>query len=89
MHPHSINDQCFRDICRRRRVSGPATVIEAMAAGRKAAVSIDQYLRGERLEGEEPLPRTIGLEDVDSRQIQQARAAEDGSSAHGRESQRF
>jgi NADPH-dependent glutamate synthase beta subunit-like oxidoreductase/2,4-dienoyl-CoA reductase-like NADH-dependent reductase (Old Yellow Enzyme family) len=46
-------------------VSGPATVIEAMAASRKAAFSIDQYLRGERFEDEEPLPHTIGLEDVD------------------------
>jgi NADPH-dependent glutamate synthase beta subunit-like oxidoreductase len=46
-------------------VSGPATVIEAMAAGRKAALSIDKYLRGERLEDEEPLPHTIGIEDVD------------------------
>jgi hypothetical protein len=46
-------------------VSGPATVIEAMAAGRKAAFSIDRYLRGENLEDEEPLPRIIGIEDVD------------------------
>jgi NADH-quinone oxidoreductase subunit F len=46
-------------------VSGPATVIEAMAAGRKAALSIDKYLRGERLEDEIPLPHTIGIEDVD------------------------
>ena len=46
-------------------VSGPATVIEAMAAGWKAAFSIDQYLRGERFEDEEPLFHTIGIEDVD------------------------
>jgi NADPH-dependent glutamate synthase beta subunit-like oxidoreductase len=46
-------------------VSGPASVIEAMAAGRKAAFSIDRYLRGESLEDEEPHPRTIGIEDVD------------------------
>jgi NADPH-dependent glutamate synthase beta subunit-like oxidoreductase len=46
-------------------VSGPATVIEAMAAGRKAAVSIDKYLRGESLEDGEPVPRTIGIEEVD------------------------
>jgi NADH-quinone oxidoreductase subunit F len=46
-------------------VSGPATVIEAMAAGRKAALSIDQYLRGERLEDEASLPRIIGIEEVD------------------------
>ena len=31
-------------------VSGPATVIEAMAAGKKAAVSIHRYLRGESQE---------------------------------------
>lgn len=30
-------------------VSGPATVIEAIVAGKKAAVSIDRYLRGEDL----------------------------------------
>jgi len=30
-------------------VTGPRTYIEAMAAGRKAAVSIDRYLRGENL----------------------------------------
>ena len=46
-------------------VSGPATVIEAVAAGRKSALSIDKYLRGENLEDEEPLPHTIGIEDVD------------------------
>jgi indolepyruvate ferredoxin oxidoreductase alpha subunit len=31
-------------------VTGPATVIEAMAAGRKAAISIDRYLRGQPLD---------------------------------------
>src|SRR4030043_1658424 len=46
-------------------VSGPATVIEAMAAGRKAALSIDKYLRGERLEDEKPLPYNIGVEGGD------------------------
>jgi NADPH-dependent glutamate synthase beta subunit-like oxidoreductase len=30
-------------------VTGPATVIEALAAGRKAAISIDRYLKGESL----------------------------------------
>ena len=30
-------------------VSGPATVIEAMAAGERAAISIDRYLRGQSL----------------------------------------
>ena len=30
-------------------VTGPATVIEAMAAGKKVARSIDEYLKGERL----------------------------------------
>ena len=31
-------------------VSGPATVIEAIASGEKAAISIDRYLKGEPLE---------------------------------------
>jgi NADPH-dependent glutamate synthase beta subunit-like oxidoreductase len=30
-------------------VSGPASVIEAIAAGKRAAISIDRYLRGENL----------------------------------------
>jgi len=35
-------------------VSGPATVIEAIAAGKEAAISIDRYLRGENVrEGRE------------------------------------
>ena len=40
-------------------VTGPATVIQALAAGRKAAKSIDKFLKGEPLdagrEGEEDL----------------------------------
>ena len=31
-------------------VSGPATVIEAIAAGKKAAHYIDRYIRGEHVE---------------------------------------
>jgi len=46
-------------------VSGPATVIEAIAAGRKAALSMDRYLRGESLEEEEPLPCVIRIDEVD------------------------
>jgi heterodisulfide reductase subunit A-like polyferredoxin len=33
-------------------VSGPATVVDAIAAGKRAALSIDQYLRGESLKVE-------------------------------------
>jgi 2,4-dienoyl-CoA reductase-like NADH-dependent reductase (Old Yellow Enzyme family) len=47
-------------------VSGPATVIEAIAAGRKAALSIDKYLRGERLEDDASVPPVIGIEEVDT-----------------------
>jgi NADPH-dependent glutamate synthase beta subunit-like oxidoreductase len=46
-------------------VSGPATVIEAIAAGKRAALSIDQYLRGESLEYGEPVPRIIEIQDID------------------------
>lgn len=43
-------------------VTGPGTIIESMAHGRKAAISIDRFLRGEDLmkerewEGEQPSP---------------------------------
>jgi NADPH-dependent glutamate synthase beta subunit-like oxidoreductase len=46
-------------------VTGPATVIEAIAAGKKAALAIDKYLRGESLDYQEPVPSIIGIEDVD------------------------
>ncbi|MGQ9645297.1 MAG: NAD(P)-binding protein [Thermodesulfobacteriota bacterium] len=49
-------------------VTGPQTYIDAMAAGRKAAISIDRYLRGEDLranrEGEGPQKEFIQI-DVD------------------------
>lgn len=46
-------------------VSGPATVIEAIAAGKKAAIFIDRYLNGLSLEYDEEIPRTIDLDDLD------------------------
>jgi NADPH-dependent glutamate synthase beta subunit-like oxidoreductase/2,4-dienoyl-CoA reductase-like NADH-dependent reductase (Old Yellow Enzyme family) len=46
-------------------VTGPATVIEAIAAGKKAALAIDKYLRGESLDYQEPVPSIISIEDVD------------------------
>ena len=45
--------------------TGPATVIEAIAAGRKAAAAIDRFLSGQAMDEEEPAPRIIGIEDVD------------------------
>jgi len=42
-------------------VTGPATAVEAIAAGRRAALAIDQYLRGEPLaKTEKPLNITKG-----------------------------
>jgi len=57
-------------------VSGPATAIEAIAAGRQAAASIHRHLQGEELAGPaEGLP-VVPLEDVDLRRARkQARAA--------------
>lgn len=37
-------------------VSGPSSVVEAIASGKKAATSIDRYLRGEDLEVEREIP---------------------------------
>lgn len=39
-------------------VTGPKTVIEAIAAGKKAAIAIDKYLRGSPIEWETRLPST-------------------------------
>jgi NADPH-dependent glutamate synthase beta subunit-like oxidoreductase len=46
-------------------VTGPSTVVEALAAGRRAALSIDRYLHGASLE-EWPVPTTIPYEAVDA-----------------------
>lgn len=46
-------------------VTGSATVIEAIAAGRKGAIFIDRYLRGESLAYKEELPLTVTIEDED------------------------
>ncbi|MDY6964621.1 MAG: NAD(P)-binding protein [Halobacteriota archaeon] len=44
---------------------GPATVVEAIADGKKAALSMDAYLRGETLEDTEDIPDTVKFEDMD------------------------
>ncbi len=46
-------------------VTGPATVIEAIAAGRRAAISIDAYLRGRNLPSENGLPSAVTIEEMD------------------------
>jgi heterodisulfide reductase subunit A len=57
-------------------VSGPATAIEAIAAGERAAKSIHQYLQGEELAAEETGLPVVPLHEVDLRQAQkQARVA--------------
>jgi NADPH-dependent glutamate synthase beta subunit-like oxidoreductase len=42
-------------------VTGPSTVVAAIAAGRKAASSIDQYLRGAETQGEEKDTEAVKL----------------------------
>ena len=46
-------------------VSGPATVIEAIAAGQRAARSVDRFLLGEPLDYEEPPAKNIAIEDIE------------------------
>jgi heterodisulfide reductase subunit A len=43
-------------------VTGPATVVEAIAAGKEAAISMDRFIRGEDLPGREK--QWQGVEDV-------------------------
>ncbi|MBW2182550.1 MAG: hypothetical protein JRF49_01610, partial [Deltaproteobacteria bacterium] len=45
-------------------VTGPATVIEAIAAGQKAAVVIDNYLRREELTKGQKIPKPRMLIDL-------------------------
>ena len=47
-------------------VTGPATVIEAVAAGQKAAIGVDRFLRGEPLDYDDPSPAAIPIEDVET-----------------------
>jgi len=47
-------------------VRGPATVIEAIADGRKAAIAIDKYLCGKNLK-ESPSPDSIQFETIDTK----------------------
>jgi len=57
-------------------VSGPATAIEAIAAGRRAAQSIHRYLQGEELVGPTEALPVVPFEEVDVRRAQKrARAA--------------
>jgi heterodisulfide reductase subunit A len=54
-------------------VTGPATVIDAIAAGRRAAEAIDAYLRDEIVpepESEERKKKEIGLEEVKARLLE-------------------
>jgi NADPH-dependent glutamate synthase beta subunit-like oxidoreductase len=46
-------------------VSGPATVIEAIAAGKRAAEATDLYLRGKPVELPEPAWHVVSLEEVE------------------------
>jgi len=50
-------------------VTGPAFVIDAIAAGKKAARSINQYLNGQPIEGEEPgkEPEKFSQEEIKDR----------------------
>jgi NADPH-dependent glutamate synthase beta subunit-like oxidoreductase len=47
-------------------VTGPATVVEAIAAGGRAAMAIDRYLKGEPQVQDVPESLTIGIEDIDT-----------------------
>ena len=46
-------------------VSGPATVIEAIASGQRAARGVERFLMGEPLDDEEPSAIKIPIEDIE------------------------
>lgn len=45
-------------------ISGPAAVVEAIAAGRRAARSIDQFLRREEIKPEASLEKPVKIEEI-------------------------
>jgi len=45
-------------------ISGPATVVEAIAAGRRTARSINQYLCGDEIRPEVPLEKPVKIEGI-------------------------
>jgi 2-oxoacid:acceptor oxidoreductase delta subunit (pyruvate/2-ketoisovalerate family) len=45
-------------------ISGPATVVKAIAGGRKTARSINQYLQGEAIKREVPLEKSVEMEEI-------------------------
>lgn len=45
--------------------SGPSTVIDAIAAGRRAAIGVDKFFKGEELDYTEPTTDKIPVEDVE------------------------
>ncbi|MDI6855664.1 MAG: FAD-dependent oxidoreductase, partial [Candidatus Thermoplasmatota archaeon] len=50
-------------------VRGPSTVVEAIADGYQAAVSIDKYLKGESLELKREEKHVVGIEEVDIKAV--------------------
>lgn len=65
VHPHSKVTNTAGIFACGDVTSGPATVIEAIAAGQKAAIGVDMFLRGESLECEASPISSIPIEDVD------------------------
>ena len=51
-------------------VSGPATVVEAIGAGNKVAVSIDRYLSGESLLHEVEQQKIVSIDEVDTKDVE-------------------
>jgi NADPH-dependent glutamate synthase beta subunit-like oxidoreductase len=71
--PHSLETNVSGVFAGGDVVSGPATVIEAIAAGRKAAIAIDKYLRRQSLEYEEQVPQAIGIQEVETAMFKKRR----------------
>jgi NADPH-dependent glutamate synthase beta subunit-like oxidoreductase len=65
VNPHTLATNIRGVFAGGDAVSGPATVIDAVAAGRKAAIAMDRYLRGEDLDYKLPIPEAIPFEDLD------------------------
>ena len=66
VNPHTLGTDIEGVFAGGDAVTGPSTVIEAIAAGRKAAIGIDRYLLGESMDFMEPTPGVIEFESLET-----------------------
>jgi formate dehydrogenase major subunit len=71
--PHSLMTSIPGVFAGGDAVRGPSTAIEAIADGKRAAVAMDRYLKGQSLMFKAEVPTVIGVESLDLRSAKKRR----------------